>query len=99
MIFVVELPEELDPVCSPTLRSEDDELQDDDEEVLAPLEELNALSLRELEEFAAIHNELDEVVTIHEELDSLTAQLSPLTGAALFSSPQATNPTATKINK
>ena len=97
MIFVVELPEELDPVCSPTLRSEDDELQDDDEEVLAPLEELNALSLRELEEEAC--HELDEVVSIHEELDSLTAQLSPLTGAAPFSSPQATNPTAAKINK
>jgi hypothetical protein len=93
----VELAEALDPVCSPTLRSEDDELQDDDEDVSAPLEEPATLSLRELEEEAC--HELDEVVTIHDELDSLTAQLSPLTGAALFSSPQATNPTATKINK
>ena len=60
-------------------------------------EELDITSLRELEEFAAIHEELLNK-TPADELDSSTALLSPLTGAAVFSSLQATNPT-TAINK
>ena len=60
-------------------------------------EELDITSLRELEEFAAIHEELLDK-TPADEPDSSTALLSPLTGAAVFSSLQATNPT-TAINK
>lgn len=75
------------------------------DEVVAILVELLELSesvtLESLDD--RVHDELDhttdEDCATSDELDSLTALLSPLTGAAVFSSPQATNPITAKINK
>ena len=74
-------------------------------------EDVSFSSLRELEEFVAIHDELlekmsadeldcvtDEDSTASEELDSSIALLSPPSGPELLaSSPQATNSTAAVI--